>query len=149
MFFVAIGRRLSIFSDVAFKMAAWWPYWNLQCFRSITQVCFRISILNFICLIFMAMGRSLLIFSDISFKMATWRPYWIFWFLQRNSSNSEFQFQFCYACCLCQLYDDRQTEMGFAGYGCCGDWHWRWRGYTQTRGGLGILVGPVQYGVED
>ena len=25
---VVIGRSLLIFSDVTFKMAAWWPYWN-------------------------------------------------------------------------------------------------------------------------
>ena len=47
------------------------------------------------------------------------------------------------------VYDHRQTKMGFAGDGCCDDWHWWWQGYTQTHGGLGILVGPVQYGVED
>ena len=27
MLMVAIGRSLLIFSDVTFKMAAWWPYW--------------------------------------------------------------------------------------------------------------------------
>ena len=27
MSFVAVGRSLKIFSYVAFKMAAWWPYW--------------------------------------------------------------------------------------------------------------------------
>ena len=49
-------------------------------FRSISQVCFGISISNFICMLMVAIGRSLLIFSDVTFKMATWRPYWIFWF---------------------------------------------------------------------
>ena len=49
-------------------------------FRSISQVCFRISISNFICMLMVAIGRSLLIFSDVTFKMAAWRPYWIFWF---------------------------------------------------------------------
>ena len=49
-------------------------------FRSISQVCFGISISNFICMLMVAIGRSLLIFSDITFKMAAWRPYWIFWF---------------------------------------------------------------------
>ena len=46
-------------------------------FRTVTQVCFGISISNFICMLFVAMGRSLLIFSDVTFKMAAWRPYWI------------------------------------------------------------------------
>ena len=27
MLFVAVGRNLLIYSDVTFKMAAWWPYW--------------------------------------------------------------------------------------------------------------------------
>ena len=49
-------------------------------FRSISQVCFGISISNFICMLMVAIGRSLLIFSDVTFKMAAWRPYWIFWF---------------------------------------------------------------------
>ena len=53
-------------------------------FRSISQVCFGISISNFICMLMVAIGRSLLIFSDVTFKMATWRPYWIFWFLDSN-----------------------------------------------------------------
>ena len=42
-------------------MAAWRPYWIFVCFwirqhgfRSVTQVCFRISILNFICMFFVA-----------------------------------------------------------------------------------------------
>ena len=47
-------------------------------FRSITQVCFGISISNFICMLMVAISRSLLIFSDVTFKMAAWRPYWIF-----------------------------------------------------------------------
>ena len=53
-------------------------------FRSISQVCFGISISNFICMLMVAIGRSLLIFSDITFKMAAWRPYWIFWFPDSN-----------------------------------------------------------------
>ena len=47
-------------------------------FRSISQVCFGMSISNFICMLMVAIGRSLLIFSDVTFKMAAWRPYWIF-----------------------------------------------------------------------
>ena len=53
-------------------------------FRSIRQVCFGISISNFICMLMVAIGRSLLIFSDVTFKMAAWRPYWIFWFPDSN-----------------------------------------------------------------
>ena len=50
-------------------------------FRSISQVCFGMSISNFICMLMVAIGRSLSIFSDVTFKMAAWRPYWIFWFV--------------------------------------------------------------------
>ena len=57
-------------------------------FRSITQVCFGISILNFICILFVAMGRSLLIFSDVTYKMAAWQPYWIFRLADSNFSLS-------------------------------------------------------------
>ena len=53
-------------------------------FRSISQVCFGISISNFICMLMVAIGGSLLIFSDVTFKMAAWRPYWIFWFPDSN-----------------------------------------------------------------
>ena len=53
-------------------------------FRSISQVCFGISIVNFICMLMVAIGRSLLIFSDVTFKMAAWWPYWIFWFPDSN-----------------------------------------------------------------
>ena len=53
-------------------------------FRSITQVCFGISISNFICMLMVAISRSLLIFSDVTFKMAAWWPYWIFWFPDSN-----------------------------------------------------------------
>ena len=53
-------------------------------FRSISQVCFGISIPNFICMLMVAITRSLLIFSDVTFKMAAWRPYWIFLFPDSN-----------------------------------------------------------------
>ena len=53
-------------------------------FRSISQVCFGISISNFICMLMVAIGRSLLIFSNVTFKMAAWWPYWIFWFPDSN-----------------------------------------------------------------
>ena len=53
-------------------------------FRSISQVSFRISFSNFICMLMVAIGRSVLIFSDVTFKMAAWRPYWIFWFPDSN-----------------------------------------------------------------
>ena len=65
-------------------------------FRSISQVCFGISISNFICMFMVVIGRSLLIFSDVTFKMAAWQPYWIFWFPDSNFNmalniNSKFQ----------------------------------------------------------
>ena len=151
---VAIGWSLLIFSDVTFKMAAWWPYWifwfpdsifslalnmnfKLQrhytyvyglepidfqqhhfqngrlaaildfsvsglCrwhgFLSISQVCFGISISNFICMLVLVICNSLLIFSEVTFKMAAWWPYWIFWFPDSNFSlalniNSKLQWQ--------------------------------------------------------
>ena len=65
-------------------------------FRSISQVCFGISISNFICMLMVAIGRSLLIFSDVAFKMAAWRPYWIFLFPDSNFSlalNINFKLQ--------------------------------------------------------
>ena len=65
-------------------------------FRSISQVCFGISISNFICMLMVAIARSLLIFSDVTFKMAAWRPYWIFWFPDSNFSlafNINFKLQ--------------------------------------------------------
>ena len=55
-------------------------------FRSITEVCFGISIPNFICMLFVAMAINLLIFSDVTFKMAAWWPYWIFRFPDSNFS---------------------------------------------------------------
>ena len=142
MLMVVIGRSLLIFSNIAFKMAAWWPYWifwfpdsnftlavninfKLQghntyvygqelidfqqrhfqngrlaaildfsvsglCrwhgFWSVSQVCFGISISNFMCMLMVVIGRGLLIFSDVAFKMAAWWPYWIFWFPDSNFS---------------------------------------------------------------
>ena len=70
-------------------------------FRSISQVCFRISIWNFICILMVVIGRSLLIFSDVTFKMAAWWPYWIFWFPDSNFSlalniNSKLQWHNTY-----------------------------------------------------
>ena len=53
-------------------------------FWSISQVCFGISISNFICMLMVVIGRSLLIFSDVTFKMAAWQPYWISWFPDSN-----------------------------------------------------------------
>ena len=55
-------------------------------FRSISQVCFEISIWNFICIFMVVISRGLSIFSDVTFKMAAWRPYWIFWFPDSNFS---------------------------------------------------------------
>ena len=53
-------------------------------FRSISQVCFGISISNFMRMLMAAIGRSLMNFSDVTYKMATRRPYWIFWFPDSN-----------------------------------------------------------------
>ena len=39
-------------------------------FGSVTQVCFGISVSNFMCMFFVAVGRSLMIVSYIAFKMA-------------------------------------------------------------------------------
>ena len=39
-------------------------------FRSISQICFGISLSNFICMLMVAIGRSLLLFSNFTFKMA-------------------------------------------------------------------------------
>ena len=55
-------------------------------FRSVTLVCFIISISKFISIFFVAMGRSLFIFSDVTFNMAAWRPSWIFRFPDLNFS---------------------------------------------------------------
>ena len=55
-------------------------------FRSVTQVCFGISVPNFICILFVGLGRNLLIFSGVTFKMAVWRAYWIFRFPDSNFS---------------------------------------------------------------
>ena len=55
-------------------------------FQSVSQVCFGISISNFIYMLMVVIGRSLLIFSDVAFKMAAWWPYWIFWFPDSNFS---------------------------------------------------------------
>ena len=76
---VVLDRSLLIFSDVTFKMAAWWPYWNF-CFQTLTLVWLWISTPNLSGTILMYMCRSLLIFSNVNFKMAARQPYWIFWF---------------------------------------------------------------------
>ena len=115
MLMVAIGRSLLIFSDVTFKIipppneVGGGVYWihlvrpsvrpsvcRRHGFRSISQVCFGISISNFICMLMVAIGRSLLTFSDVTFKMAAWRPYWSFWFPDSNFSlalNINFKLQ--------------------------------------------------------
>ena len=57
-----------------------------QGFRDVSQVCFGISISNFICMLMVVIGKSLLIFSEVTFKMVAWWPYWIFWFPDSNFS---------------------------------------------------------------
>ena len=44
-------------------------------FRSITRVCFGISISNFICILFVAMDQRLLILRYVTFEMAAWQSY--------------------------------------------------------------------------
>ena len=66
------GFTLSVCPSVRLSVCRRHGFW------SISQVCFGISISNFICMLMVAIGRSLLIFSDVAFKMAAWRPYWIF-----------------------------------------------------------------------
>ena len=103
---VAIGRSLSIFSDVTFKMAAWRPYWIFW-FPDSNLLWIWISTPNFSRTILMYMGRSILILNDVIFKMADWRRFWIFRFLDSVGSivsgaevkfALEFQFQISYAC---------------------------------------------------
>ena len=76
MLFVAIGRSLLIFSDVTFKMAAWWPYWIFRFPDSNFSLALKSSP-NFTGTSLVCMERSLLIFSNVTFKMAAWWPYWI------------------------------------------------------------------------
>ena len=87
-------RSLLIFSNVIFKngrLAAILDFsvsglCSWQGFRDVSQVCFGISISNFICTLMVVIGKSLLIFSKVKFKMVAWWPYWIFWFLDSNFS---------------------------------------------------------------
>ena len=57
-----------------------------QGFRDVSQVCFGISISNFISMLMVVIGKSLLIFSEVAYKMSAWWPYWIFWFPDSNFS---------------------------------------------------------------
>ena len=67
---IYMGRSLLIFSNVNFKMAildfsvsglcGW------QGFRDVSQVCFGISVSNFICMLMVVIGKSLLIFSEVT-----------------------------------------------------------------------------------
>ena len=53
-------------------------------FGGVIQVCFGISVSNFMCMSFVAVGKSLRIFSYVAFKMAVWSPYcfvFCFWTL--------------------------------------------------------------------
>ena len=44
------------------SICRWHGFWN------ITQVCFRLSVVNFMCMLVVAIGKSLLIFSDVTEK---------------------------------------------------------------------------------
>ena len=69
-----VGKGLLIFSDVTFKMAAWWSYGIFFGFQTLTLIWLWISTANFSGTILMYMGRSLLILSHVNFKMAAWQP---------------------------------------------------------------------------
>ena len=88
MLMLVIGRSLLIFSDVTFKMAildfSVSRPGRRHGFRSISQVCFGISVSNFMYMLMVVIGRSLLIFNDVTSKMAAWQPYWISWFPDSN-----------------------------------------------------------------
>ena len=49
---VAIGKSLLIFSEVTFKMAAWWPYWIFSCDQAALQMVFSfcLSVRPSVCL---------------------------------------------------------------------------------------------------
>ena len=61
-------------------LCRWHGFW------SVSQICFGISISNFICMLMLVIVRSLLTFSNVTFKMAAWWPYWIFSFPDSNFS---------------------------------------------------------------
>ena len=89
-----MGRSLLIFSNIIFSK--WPPGGHIgffsfglcrwHGFRSVSQVCFGISISNFICMLMVVIGRRLLIFSNVTCKRAASRPYWIFLFPDSNFS---------------------------------------------------------------
>ena len=105
-----MGRSLLIFSDIIFKMDAWWPYWfyfsvsglcRRHGFWSLSQFCFGVSISNLICILMVVIGRSLLLLSDIISK---WRPgghFGIFGFQTLTSFGCEHQLQTSVAQYLC------------------------------------------------
>ena len=74
------GRRAAILDFSVSGLCRW------QGFRDVSQVCFGISISNFICMLMVVIGKSLLVFSEVTFKMAAWWPYWIFLFPDSNFS---------------------------------------------------------------
>ena len=54
------------------RLCRWHGFW------SITQVCFGISVSNFVCMWVVAVGRYILFFTNVTFKMAAWWSYGIF-----------------------------------------------------------------------
>ena len=71
-----MGKSLLIFSDLLdFSVSGW------HGFGSVTQVCFGISVSNFMCMSFVAVGRSLTIVSYVAFKMA------VLWFWTMFNCN--------------------------------------------------------------
>ena len=64
------GRLAAILDFLVSGLCRW------QGFRDVSQVCFGISISNFICMLMVVIGKSLV----------AWWPYWIFWFQDSNFS---------------------------------------------------------------
>ena len=75
---LAMGRSLSFFNDVTFKMAAWQPYCIFRfpdpnislALHSKSKLHWHITCVYG--------KRPILIFSNVTFKIAAWQPYWIF-----------------------------------------------------------------------
>ena len=82
------GRLAAILDFSISGLSRWHGFW------SVSQVCFGISISNFVCMSMMVIGRSLSIFSNVTVQMVAWQPYWISWFPYSSLSlniNSKFQ----------------------------------------------------------
>ena len=74
------GHLAAMLNCLVFGLCRWHGCWG------VTQICFEISISNFIWILSVAMEKNLLIFSDITFKMAAWLSSWVFQFPDSNYS---------------------------------------------------------------